>query len=125
MTRWKQKLTLALGVTLTLAMSQTSDAQLFRFRRVACPQPAANQCCTQRYTENTAREFDYQAPQAVVESGPVATVPAATFFPVVEQTSAPIFVQSEFNTETSLNPSAVDSAVVPAVFESTPPPPDI
>ena len=122
MTSLHRKITLALGVALTLAMIQTSDAQLFRFRRSACPQPAVTQCCSQGSASAVATELAYEAPQAVVES---AVVESATTIPVVQQTYSPVFVQAQPVVEQAplvIDYPIIDSNVVPTVFESTPTP---
>ena len=127
MTSLHRKITLALGVALTLAMIQTSDAQLFRFRRSACPQPAVTQCCSQGSASAVATELAYEAPQAVVESAVVesAVVESATTIPVVQQTYSPVFVQAQPVVEQAplvIDYPIIDSNVVPTVFESTPTP---
>jgi len=68
MTPWKQKLILGLGVAMTFAMTQTSDAQLFRFRRSACPQPAVNQSCCQNGAANIAPEVTYEMQRPLSQS---------------------------------------------------------
>ena len=131
MTPLYRKITLALGVVLTLAMIQTSDAQLFRFRRNACPPPAASQCCSQNNDTAVATEVAYEAPQTVVSQ---AVLEPATTTPVVEQEYFPIVYAQPIVEQSAQvidypiieNPIVdypiIDSNVVPTVFESTPSP---
>ena len=126
----KQKLVLAMGIALTFAMLQTSDAQLLRSRRCTCPPPTTNYCCVQdevqaapavecpEVVEEVVVEEVFQSATPVIVETPVATT---TFAPIETANTLPVLMLNESQ------PLVLESPVSqpvgsPIVFESTPTP---
>ena len=138
MTPFYRTITMALGVALTLAMFQTSDAQLFRLRRnaKAYQQQQQQQCCCDQSAAvaapvaTPAPEIVYEAPQAAAPlAAPPVAIESAPTFPVVEAAYNPVVLQAQPVVEQAVAqaPVAIDypiieSNVLPTVFESTPSP---
>ena len=122
MTPSKQKLVLAIGIVLTFAMSQTSDAQLLRFRRCVCPTPPTNHCCAQQFVAEATPAIQYQATQDVVELATPSTVEASDALAPKSVESADFSISFDEPATLELNSPVSETVGSPVVVESTPTP---